>query len=215
MSGFLYDNTYSKTREGAKSFSREAMFQEYNQDHVPVGLIGGTNTVGSMTVDQSRKGVKYPTVQAAIDDITNSMVIPVDGILETTEDLNPAGNSSIERLTITGTATDDHIFLYGYKIPVAVNDVNDQVTTKVINFINTNLVANDEIVKSVTSITTNVFEVEFLDNRSHQPTNYNINGISINGEITVNARGGFGTWTKLGQYEKFTGVTVYAWKRTS
>lgn len=215
MSEFLYDNTYSKTREGSKNFSRNAMFHEYDQSYIPVGLIGGNTTVGSMSVEQARRGFRKPTVQSALDDVVNSMVIPINGILETTEDLNPAGNPSVERLTITGFATDDHVFLYGYKIPVLVEDTNDTVTTKIFGFINDELVANNILIGNVTQITTNVLEVEFLDTRNHDPVNYNINGISISGERVVNARGGFGTWTKLGQYEKFTGITVYAWKRTS
>ena len=215
MSDYINNNAYSKSREGAKVFSRLANTLQYEQDNVPAGIIGGTNTVGSTSLEQAKAGVKYPTVQAAIDDIANSMVIPVNGILETTEDLNPAGSPSVERLTFTGTASSDNVLVYGYKIPVTQNDDNDTVTTKVTNWFNTNLVANSILISDINVVSTNVIEIEFLDNRNHEETSDSNNGITITGERVVDARGGFGTWIKLGEYEKFTGVTVYAWKRTS
>lgn len=50
-------------------------------------LIGGKRTIGGANVDQLRKGVDYPNVQSAIDDLYSlSQQIPINGVIMMTED---------------------------------------------------------------------------------------------------------------------------------
>lgn len=213
----------SKTREGAKVPSREADYLQYNMgDKSP--LIGGKRSIGAANIDQTRKGVWYPNVQSAIDDLFSmAEQFPINGILTTTDTFPPAAVQQVETITFSGivTNTDPNqgkavIHVYGFPF-IFENTTNaSTVCETVFNFFN-DMVADEKVFDLVTrkGSTGELLEVRFIDAVSHPVTNTTENGITMQGTIDVKARPGYGTWSKLGEADLPVdpAVHVYYFKR--
>lgn len=212
----------SKTREGARGYSRQAGLLELNQDNLPLGQIGGTTKVGSPTTDQLQLGVEFPNVQSAIDDITTLYQVPINGVVMFADDATrtPAGISMIERLEISGETKKAGV-VYVYGIPVAVNkgDNQDLITTNAFTILNKYKDAGIAIRKVEKVAGSNKqLDVTFNDTHHHENYIYRDNGISIIGSTTSVAVPGYGTWSKIGtQTLNFASAdtTIHYYKRIS
>lgn len=213
----------SKTREGAKVASREANFLEYDPGKKDP-VIGGKRSIGGANIDQTRQGVTYPNVQSAIDDLYSlSQQITINGVLMTTEDSPPTAIQQVETLTFSGEVqnvnpelTKAVVHVYGYPF-IFDNTTNaSSVCEAVYNAFNT-MVENEEVFDMVTRKGTEgeILEVRFIDSNPHPVTNITENGMTITGNIDVQARAGYGTWSKLGEADLPVDpvVHVYYFKR--
>lgn len=214
----------SKTREGAKVPSREADFLQYEIGNKQP-LIGGKRSIGGANVDQLRKGVTYDNVQSAIDDLyTLSEQIPLNGVIMMTEDLPPIAIQQVESVTFSGlvqnpdpTQTKAVIHVYGFPFifdnGTNASTVCETVTTKFSEF-----VTNEQYFDIVTrkGLNGEIMEVRFIDAIPHDATYQIENGITQTGSIDVQARSGYGSWSKLGETD-LAGITpvvhVYYFQR--
>ncbi|UES35572.1 baseplate wedge protein [Citrobacter phage KKP_3664] len=199
----------SKTREGAKVPSREADFLQYEMgDKNPI--IGGKRTIGGANVDQLRKGVEYPNVQSAIDDLyTLSQQIPINGVIMMTEDSPPTAVQQVETITFDGTVqnadpdqTKATIHVYGFPF-VFDNTTNASTVCETVFNKFTEFVNDEKYFDLVTrkGLNGEILEVRFIDAVPHPVTNATENGITMTGTIDVQARSGYGTWSKLGEVD--------------
>lgn len=199
----------SKTREGAKVPSREADFLQYEMgDKNPI--IGGKRTIGGANVDQLRKGVEYPNVQSAIDDLyTLSQQIPINGVIMMTEDSPPTAVQQVETITFDGTVqnadpdqTKATIHVYGFPF-VFDNTTNASTVCETVFNKFTEFVNDEKYFDLVTrkGLNGEILEVRFIDAAPHPVTNATENGITMTGTIDVQARSGYGTWSKLGEVD--------------
>lgn len=202
MSGYLS----SKTREGARVVSREADFLQYEMG-TKDPVIGGKRSIGGLNVDQTRRGVFYPTVQSAIDDLYSLSQLPINAVYISTEDAPPIAIQQVESVTFSGTVlnpdpdqTKATIHVYGYPFVFDNTTNGATVCETVYNFFNDNLVANSQVFDLVTRKGTNgdILECRFIDAVSHPVTGKTENGITLTGSIDVPAKAGYGTWSKLG-----------------
>ncbi|AFC22305.1 baseplate wedge subunit [Klebsiella phage iPHaGe-KPN-11i] len=213
----------SKTREGAKVPSREADFLQYEMGS-KLPLIGGKRTIGGANVDQLRKGVEYPNVQSAIDDLYSlSEQIPINGVVTMAEDNSPSAVQQVESITFDGTVqnpdpdqTKATVHVYGFPF-VFDNTTNASTVCETVYNKFTEFVNDEKYFDLVTrkGLNGEILEVRFIDAVPHPVTNTSENGISMVGTIDVQAKSGYGTWSKLGQADLpvTPAVTVYYFKR--
>lgn len=213
----------SKTREGAKVPSREADFLQYEMGS-KLPLIGGKRTICGANVDQLRKGVEYPNVQSAIDDLYSlSEQIPINGVVTMAEDNSPSAVQQVESITFDGTVknpdpdqTKATVHVYGFPF-VFDNTTNASTVCETVYNKFTEFVNDEKYFDLVTrkGLNGEILEVRFIDAVPHPVTNTSENGISMVGTIDVQAKSGYGTWSKLGQADLpvTPAVTVYYFKR--
>lgn len=213
----------SKTREGAKVPSREADFLQYEMG-TKDPLIGGKRTIGGANIDQLRKGVDYPNVQSAIDDLYSlSQQIPINGVIMMTEDSPPTAVQQVETITFDGTVqnpdpdqTKATIHVYGFPF-VFDNTTNASTVCETVFNKFTEFVNDEKYFDLVTrkGLNGEILEVRFIDAVPHPVTNTTENGISMIGVIDVQARSGYGTWSKLGEVDLAVTppVPIYYFKR--
>lgn len=213
----------SKTREGAKVPSREADFLQYEMGS-KLPLIGGKRTIGGANVDQLRKGVEYPNVQSAIDDLYSlSQQIPINGVIMMAEDNPPSAVQQVESITFDGTVqnpdpdqTKATIHVYGFPFvfdnTTNASNVCETVYNKFTEFVN-----DEKYFDLVTrkGLNGEILEVRFIDAVPHPVTNSSENGITMVGTIDVQAKSGYGTWSKLGEVDLPVTpvVPIYYFKR--
>lgn len=201
MSGY----NYTKTREGAKVPSREADFLQYNMG-TKDPVIGGKRSIGDANIDQTRRGVFYPNVQSAIDDLYSLTQLPINGIYMSAEDAPPIAIQQVESITFSGTVlnpdpdqTKATIHVYGY--PFIFDNTTNAATVceTVFNFFN-DMVTEEKLFDIVTrkGVNGDILECRFIDAVAHPVTSSTENGITLSGSIDVPARAGYGTWSKLG-----------------
>lgn len=218
--------TYSKTRGGANSVSDDAAFLKFDVGSKDP-IIGNSRPIGGVNVDQSNKGVMYPNVQSAIDDLYSIATVRIGDVLVTTNATPPQAAGQVETLTFSGTATwsgtDQKIkktVIHVYGVPIIVNigathtDVVSATLAKFQELMNKQILFKRVSKKADDSGVADKLEVEMLDAVQHQPFSRTENGITITGHIDSPARGGYGTWTDLGTESKF-GETLHYFKRTA
>ncbi|AGJ71607.1 baseplate wedge subunit tail pin protein [Escherichia phage Lw1] len=213
----------SKTREGAKVPSREADFLQYEMG-TKEPLIGGKRTIGGANVDQLRKGIDYPNVQSAIDDLYSlTQQIPINGVIMMTEDSPPTAVQQVETITFDGTVqnpdpdqTKATVHVYGFPF-VFDNTTNASTVCETVFNKFTEFVNDEKYFDLVTrkGLNGEILEVRFIDAVPHPVTNATENGISMVGVIDVQARSGYGTWSKLGEIDLAVTppVPIYYFKR--
>lgn len=217
-------NFISKTREGAKVVSREADFLQYNPGTGRNPDIGGKRSIGGPNIDQTRRGVDYANIQSAIDDLYSmSQQLPPNAVLMTTDSTPPIAIQQVETITFSGIVTNTNpsqekatIHVYGYPF-VFDNTTNaSSVCERVYNFFS-DMVNNEQVFDMVSRKGTDgdMLEVRYIDAVPHAVTNLTEHGITQLGTIDVEAKAGYGDWTKLGEGDLPTdpAVHVYYFKR--
>lgn len=211
----------SKSREGARGYSRQAGLLELNQDNLPMAQIGGTTKVGSPTTDQLQLGVSFPNVQSAIDDLTTLYQVPINGVVMFADDTRtPEGINMIERLVFSGEAkSNSPVYVYGIPLAVTKGDNHELITTKAFTALN-NYKAAGIAIKNVVKVSgsNSQLDVTFNDTHHHENYQFEDNGIKIVGSTTSVAVAGYGSWSKIGtQTINFTGAdtTIHYYKRIS
>lgn len=219
----------SKTREGARVVSREADFVQFSPSGSPI--VGGKQQIGSLSATQSARGVMYPTVQSAIDDLASFTFVGINQVVINTDGESPEGVQQVSRMTITGTVTAPDVLpgetaltevtipILGFPFKYKVGDTAEQMATEVEKNIQT-LVDTSTVFDFVqqSTETLNMIDIRFIDCQNHSFEAYTVNGITITVATISEAKGGYGTWTKLGQKaETFEGgtdpVTLHYYKR--
>lgn len=219
----------SKTREGARVVSREADYLEFRPSGGPI--VGEKQQIGSLTASQSSRGVMYPTVQSAIDDLSSFVFTNINGVVMNTDGESPQGVQQVSRITISGTVeapdelpgvtppTEVTIPILGFPFKYTVGDTAEQMATEVAKHIQT--LVDDSVVFDFVQQSTetlNMIDIRFIDYQNHSFEDYTVNGITISVATISEPRAGYGTWIKLGQKaETFENapdpVTLHYFKR--
>lgn len=187
--------------------SREA---DYLQFSVTDGNIDVMNNqpYGSNTISQKFKGVQYPNIQSAIDDVRNFSILPVESVLINTDGISPEGQAQSDAWTFSGTVengtaaegTSVIVNVYGFSIVASVGDTAEEFTAKVKIALEQAVVKN-EIINEVTDSpgSGNILNVKYQDNQVHKLPSYSDHGITISSSIASPAKAGYGTWNLIGR----------------
>lgn len=208
--------------ETAKGINQQPVKLKFDNSQGRVAQIGGKSKVGDPCIDALSQGVSYPNVFSALQQIENTM-IPVNGILFTAENYDPAGIGTTERITVQlpNQSVQNNGIIYIYGIPVelkigeALTTVTQKISDKLALMIENDL-GIDNIYRPVG--TQDVLDVTFIDRNYHEVVDIDdtVLGVKITGEIIVQPQTGYGTWDKIGVNDTLVpGVELSIWRRIS
>lgn len=183
--------------------SRQADYLQFNTN--TNSDVMGKQSYGSLTISQLFKGVEYPNVQSAIEDVRNFSIRAINSIEINTDGVSPEGVAQTDTWTFTGTvarqdgSSDDCIIsAYGFNVLVSVGDTAEEVTAKV-KAVLENAVTNNFVINRVEAGTNgNELTVTYIDNQKHVLPSIALNGITIAQTILTPGKEGYGAWTRIG-----------------
>lgn len=195
----------SSSKAGLKS--RNADFLQYE---IAPGSIDVMNTqpIGSNTISQKYKGVDFPNVQSAIEDVRGFAILPIGTIVINDTGTSPEGIQQIDDWTFTGAVevegknAGDSVLVdvYGFMVPATVGDTDTEFTAKVKTVLE-NAITAGEIISSVevSSSAGNILNVKYIDNQEHVLPAYSSCGISVSASIQSPSKVGYGAWELIGR----------------
>lgn len=192
----------TKARSAAKNWSRDSNRIEFDTTRLAQSTVNGRQPIGAPSVEQSEKGFYGSSVQGALEDLAELYQHHInDIVIRESEDM-PTGASMIERLTITGTATDTPIFVYGFPVKLNPGDNQDTITQRIFDRLQIEQ-GNGNYFKTITKVSgsPNELDIQFMDTRSHDNFSATFDLVNINGSTMQPAVPGYGTWTRIGEQE--------------
>ncbi|QOI66656.1 hypothetical protein [Erwinia phage FBB1] len=217
----------TKTREGAKVSSRNADAIEYRQN-LNNPLVGDTNDIGGIGNEQIEKGIWYPNVQSALEDLSSLILGNIGDVDINTTGTSPQGVQQLGNVKFSGTVafiteqtetTSKIVEIMGIPVTLESGETADQVAVKFVNAVKP-YINDNKLFAQIEQMSSDPTTVEFrhIDYRDHTYTNQKMYGIEANFTLSSPARKGVGTWIKLGQEAKtFEGaddpVTLHYFKR--
>ena len=214
---------FSKTREGAKVFSREANYLEFETDNKDLS-VGNKAPYGSPSLKQTQHDIWYPTVQAAIDDV-RSLSPTFLGEIKMTIGTDPNPVKQQTRMTITGVCNlgsdveEQYLDILGFKIKMVSGDDGNTTAAKWKAAADGYAAAGIAIDKiQIAGSSQNIVEITHLDYQNHSFEDFRWNGISVSFGIISPPQMGYGSWLNLGTEDKTIGLNTYKvtyWQRMS
>lgn len=204
----------NKSRTLAKVPSRLAEHLEYKVGNTLE--LSGKQPIGGMTVQQTVAHADYPTVQGAIDDLISLSNPPINTVITNTDGLDPTAVSQSQTVTVRvypGQITTDAIVeCFGVRIKVQNADLQEatRLTTVIVRELQS-LSDKEQCFKNIThSEGTETFNVTMIDYKDHPTYSYENPGVEITTAVLSPAKPGYmGTWTKIGEENKFDGKLYY------
>lgn len=201
----------SKTREGAKVVSREAVYLQFDQSNMNQTMVGSVRAFGGPSVDAYTAGMTLPNVQDAIGELATAAVTPVGGIVIMSENISPQGQPQQDEITISGTASVQGepsaiIHIFGLPFIITEGMSADALCTKLVEKLE-ELKTQNVVFKTVQRRAGSadiIVDVSYLDTSDH---NENITpdstfGFTISRQITSPAKPGYGSWSYMGYETK-------------
>lgn len=205
----------SKTTTLSQNVSRDSSYHAFTQELDSI-IVGNSQPVGSVSIEQISKGVMYPNVQDAIGDAANIGILPLNSIVIMKDGVSPAGIHQVDNYIFSGKVNDPNkglqeemqIVLYGIPVKVKNGDTAEQVALKAKLEFDV-LVAKGIAFNFVNmGATNNILEVGYLDFKKHTLPTYSVNGLSVAQTIVSPNKPGYGLWQRLGSVDvTFTGET--------
>lgn len=217
----------SVTRSKAGVISRLADFLQFRTNPTKTTEVAGNRAIGGVSVSQTLKGIFYPTVQSAIDDLANRCDLPINTVVHNTDGVIPGFTSQSDQLKFDGIIAGDSgpkmIYVLGFPVTVESTDTAILVASKAaavltdasVNGIAISTVEIDTADSSILNITYNDYQDHVIEPTIQQ-------GVSITQTIVVQPRAGYGNWEQMGTQDvTLTGgsvngtITLYYFKRVS
>lgn len=212
----------TNARETARTINQNAVQLRYDNQKARVAIIGGKAKIGDPDVDALQQNIFEPNVHSALNQIENVM-IPVNGILFTTENYDPAGNGATERITISlpkgSVMNKGSLIIRGAIVDFSVGDVLATVTQKIhdkLALLVEDQTGIDRIYRPTG--TNNIIDITYIDRNHHETVEIldQILGINITGQIVTQPQTGYGTWDKIGTNDSLVpGTNLSIWRRIS
>ncbi|EQA7786697.1 hypothetical protein ACX818_001282 [Acinetobacter baumannii] len=217
----------SKNLSLTHNTSRDSVTHEFTTQRDNI-IVGNIQPYGSPNISCTARGVLYPNVQAAVDDLASLYEMPINTVVITDDGVSPAGRQQQDEFKFTGlvaasgkTAGQDVNFNFlGFNIVAKVGETGEEVAAKVKAQLEIAM-SNKFVINRVNFGSTNdVLQVMYNDCQTHIIDDFAEYGIRISQTILSPARPGYGTWFKLGtqtiQLDGSAKPTVlYYFKRTS
>lgn len=195
---------FSLTRSKAGLVSRLADYLQFRTNPKNENVIAGQRELGGVSASQTSKGIFYPTVQSAIDDLYGRAELPVGSVVMAMTNEPPKTINQSDQLAFTGEVAGEvgeQIMIYVLGFPVIVEGTDSAIlvaskaqavlTQAVVDSIAIQSVEIDAADASVLNITYNDYQ-----NHVFEPeTQY---GITMTQTIVVEPQPGYGIWEWLG-----------------
>ncbi|ULA52399.1 baseplate wedge subunit and tail pin [Enterobacter phage vB-EclM_KMB19] len=204
----------SSSKAGLKSRNADFLQYEIAPDSIDVM---NTQPIGSNTISQKYKGVDFPNVQSAIEDVRGFAILPIGTIVINDTGVSPEGIQQIDDWTFTGTVAVDGksegesvlVDVYGFMVPALIGDTDTEFAAKVKLVLEDAITAGD-VISSVEVSTSagNILNVKYIDNQEHILPSYSSCGVSISASIQSPSKVGYGSWDLIGRQSlTFDGAT--------
>lgn len=206
---------FTKTREGAKVPSREANYLQFELDPEDIS-VGDQVPYGSVTLKQTQRGVWYPNIQAAIDDVRAMIPSDVGEVVTNVTGISPGKTQQITRAVFSGVVkledevTEEIVEILGVAVKLKNGDTAEIAAAKWLNILES-MVADKVAIAAVFSSasTQNIVDITHLDYQNHTFETFKWNGITVNFSVLSPAKQGYGSWNFLGSEDKvFASNTV-------
>ena len=212
----------ANARETARTINQNAVSLRYDNTKARPALIGGKAKIGDPDIDALQQNIIDSNVHSALNQIENSF-IPVNGIMITAENYDPAGNGMTERLTIqlpsSSVINKGTLLIRGALVEFDVGDVLTTVTQKIqdkLALLVEDQTGIDKVYRPTG--TTDVLDVTYIDRNYHEPIEINdqVLGINITGSVVTHPQTGYGTWDKVAVNNTLVpGLNLSIWRRIS
>lgn len=195
----------SKNTTLSQNTSRNSNFHEFDLKEGNI-LIANNQPYGSPTIDEAQHGVKYPNVNAAINDMPALFTMGVNTVVINTDGISPAGNSQVDEYKFTGVVKAEGkkpgektiINCFGFHTEVTVGATAEEATTSIKATLE--LAKSDGIVFNdvITGATLDIIQVRYNDFQEHYLKPYTDQGVTITPTTVSPAKPGYGIWTRIG-----------------
>ena len=215
----------SKNTTLSQNYSKMASFSKFEVKKNDI-LVGNNQPYGSVTIEQTKEGIMYPNVQAAIDDMVALYTLPINTIITNTDGISPGGISQVDSFNFDGTVsynglpngTSVKFNFFGFYTDVLVGDTADEVASKV--KIQLGIAASQGLVfDSVENgQTLDVLQIRYNDTQDHYLEEFTELGITVTPSTLSPAKNGYGSWSRIGTEKKTLDgssgeITIYYFKR--
>lgn len=211
---------HTKTREGAKNFSRLTSHSQYIPDPLNIA-VGNKAPIGSITFEQMEAGVDYSNAEAAINDLMSLFTKEIGEVICNTTGVSPQPEQQITRATFSGVIALESPETGGSPVPVIMNILG--IPIQVANGDDAAAVATrwylkvkeleavGKVVQSVTqsSATPQFVDMVHLDYQNHTFNTFKLNGLTVDFTVTSPAKAGYGMWDAIGSESKTFGTNEY------
>lgn len=219
---------FSLTRSKAGVISRLADYLQFRVNKSKPTFVANQRPLGGVSASQTMKGIFYPTIQGAIDDLAGRNDLPVNSVVINTDGLPPGFNNQSDQLKFTGQVIGNPgeskmIYVLGFPVTVEVGDTDIAVASKAYAVLADALV-NTIAISSVEidSADATVLNITYNDYQNHIYTPEPQYGISITQTIVVEGKSGYGNWARMGIVDQpLVGgevdgsITLYYFRRES
>lgn len=215
----------SKTSQLSKNVNKDSAFHTFDVDSNNF-LVGNNQPYGTVSISQTAKGVMHPNVQSAIDDVASLFATKINQVIINTDGISPAGVPQVDTYTFTGVVQSEGkpegtpvlINVFGFMVEVKVGDTAEEVAIKALAKLQAVTVDGIVFNEVITTNSTNVIQVKYIDYKNHELKPYSTFGITITPSIISPASVGHGSWLRIGtQILTLNGssdpVTLYYFKR--
>ncbi|ACL78380.1 gp11 baseplate wedge subunit and tail pin [Escherichia phage JS10] len=207
--------TLTEMKSGLKSRLADYLELSYTSDKPTA--VADQRPIGGPSANQTQKGVYFPTVQSAIDDIAFRTELPVNSVIITTENRAPGFIQQSDKITFTGSISSGGelgdpviIKVFGLPVEVLVGDSSVLVASKV-NDVFLDAIANSYILAetSIDALDQSTLNIKYNDYQNHIFSPYKQSGCTISHTIVQQPRAGYGKWEYLGNStQSLAGGTV-------
>lgn len=216
----------SVTRSKAGVLSRFADFLQFRLNPKKLTFVAEQRQLGAPSASQTSRGIFWPTVQGAIDDLAGRSEVPVGGVLINTSGNEPRSISQSDRIAVSGTVLGTGpvmIYVFGYPITVEGGDTDIAVAGKIAAAF-VELMVNGAPFSTVEVDPTDstILNITYNDYQDHVFEPLVQKGITLTQTTVVEPQPGYGEWEWLGSIDQTlsggssTGpVTFFYYKRTS
>lgn len=218
----------SITRSKASVISRLADFLQFNTNPLDITAVSGNRPIGGVSATQTNKGVFFPTVQSAIDDLANRCDLPVNTVVQNTDGVVPGFTNQSDQLKFSGVTTGPAgtphmIYVLGFPVLVNPTDTAILVASKAYSVLLDATVEGTAIQSvSIDTADLTVLNITYNDYQSHIFPDVTQHGITISQTTVVQPRAGYGNWEQMGTQDVTLAggsvngtITLYYFKRVS
>lgn len=201
----------SKNTLLSQNYSRSASNHEFDVKTGSI-IVANNRPYGAVSIEQVEKGITYPNVQSAIDDLASLFVMPINSVITNTDGISPSGVSQVDYYTLTGVVSAEGkvagettlINVFGFFAEVIVGQTAEEASASIRASMES--AAFDGIaIDSVTiGPTLDIIQVKYNDYQEHTLNAYTDQGVTITPTIITPAKGGYGTWSLIGTEVKST-----------
>lgn len=195
----------SKNLSLTHNTSRDATQHEFDVQKGSI-IVGNTQPYGSPTIRSTAKGVKYPNVQAAIDDMAALYELPLNTVIVNDDGIEPGGKPQQDEFKFSGIVaypgkTKDQPVQFnflGFVVTALVGETGEMVAAKVLRELQIAMNNNFVINRVNFGASNDILQIVYNDCQPHNIGEFVECGIRISQTITSPARPGYGVWSRLG-----------------